>query len=256
VLQGRDHHFLAELAVMRVVDREQARIVAGFGSTTRVNTRLLALCRAGLLRRFFLGVTASSRKALYALSARGAAVSVSPRRGPRHRNNEVLVADLFISHQLAINDIYCALKYGAEPVPGACFGRWIFFSKPLTETLNLIPDAYLELMASSGIIAAFLEVDLGHERLAVWKDKINKYLRFAISSDFERLSGQKQFRVLAIVNSERRLESIRKVVRASTHKVFWFATIQSVRSRGLFGAGWLRPEGTELQPLIPHHSSS
>jgi hypothetical protein len=221
----------------------RARIVAGFGSTTRVNTRLLALCRAGLLRRFFLGATANGRKALYALSA----------RGPRLRNNEVLVADLFISHQLAINDIYCALKYGTAPIPGACFGRWIFFSEPLTETLNLIPDAYLELMASSGIMAAFLEVDLGHERLAVWKDKITKYLRLAISPDFERLSGRKQFRVLVVVNSERRLHSIRNVVRASTKKIFWFATIESLRSKGLFGAAWLRPEGTELQSLIPHH---
>jgi FlaA1/EpsC-like NDP-sugar epimerase len=40
---------------MRVVDREQAKIVAAFGSTTRANARLLALTRAGLLRRFFLG---------------------------------------------------------------------------------------------------------------------------------------------------------------------------------------------------------
>src|SRR6266487_1550579 len=61
VVQPRDRKLLEELAVMRVVDREQAKIVAGFGSTTRANTRLLALTRAGLLRRFFL----SSRKSLY-----------------------------------------------------------------------------------------------------------------------------------------------------------------------------------------------
>src|ERR1039458_886835 len=60
VLQARDWQLLQELAVMRVVDREQAKIVAGFGSTTRANVRLLALTRAGLLRRFFLG----SRKSL------------------------------------------------------------------------------------------------------------------------------------------------------------------------------------------------
>ena len=38
---------------MRVIDREQAKCIAGFGSTTRVNIRLLALTRAGLLRRFY-----------------------------------------------------------------------------------------------------------------------------------------------------------------------------------------------------------
>ena len=55
ILQPRDLHLLREVAEMRVLDREQAKIVAGFGSTTRANTRLLALVRAGLLRRFFLG---------------------------------------------------------------------------------------------------------------------------------------------------------------------------------------------------------
>ncbi len=42
VIQERDRHLLREAAVMRVIDREQAKIVAGFGSTTRANARLLA----------------------------------------------------------------------------------------------------------------------------------------------------------------------------------------------------------------------
>src|ERR1700747_1288720 len=55
VIQERDRHLLRELAVMRVIDRDQAKRVAGFGSTTQVNARLLRLTRAGLRRRFFLG---------------------------------------------------------------------------------------------------------------------------------------------------------------------------------------------------------
>src|SRR5690242_10376629 len=61
IVQPRDRRLFEELAVMRIVDREQAKLVAGFGSTTRANSRLLALTRSGLLRRFFLG----SRKSLY-----------------------------------------------------------------------------------------------------------------------------------------------------------------------------------------------
>jgi Replication-relaxation len=249
VIQERDRRLLEELAVMRVVDREQARIVGGFRSTTRVNTRLLALNRAGLLRRFFLGATAGGRKALYALSIQGAAVIGLPVRGPRRRNNEVLVADFFISHQLAVNQIYCALKYGTVPVPGISFGRWIPFSEPFARDLRLIPDGYFELKTPSGVMAAFLEVDLGHERLAVWKEKIRKYLQLAISSDCERRFGQSQFRVLVIANSERRLLSIRKVVRASTQKIFWFTTMESPLG-GFFAPVWLRPEGDERQTLL------
>ena len=55
IVQPRDLDILRELAVMRVADREQVKVAAGFGSTTRVSTRLLALTCGGLLRRFFLG---------------------------------------------------------------------------------------------------------------------------------------------------------------------------------------------------------
>ena len=123
VVQPRDRKLLEELAIMRVVDREQAKIVAGFGSTTRANARLLALTRAGLLRRFFLG----SRKSLYALSEKGAQLAEVPLRGPRRRQDETLVADFFIEHQLAINNVYCAVKCGVIPVEGVSFRRWLAF---------------------------------------------------------------------------------------------------------------------------------
>ena len=55
VVQQRDRHLLSELGVMRIIDREAAKIVAGFRSTRRANARLLQLTRAGLLRQFFIG---------------------------------------------------------------------------------------------------------------------------------------------------------------------------------------------------------
>src|SRR5437588_6146886 len=111
VLQPRDRRLLEELAVMRVVDREQARIAAGFRSTTRVNARLLRLTRAGLLRRFFVGTTAGGAKALYALSLKGARAIGVPLRGPQRRQDEAIVADFFVEHQLAVNEVYCRLKF-------------------------------------------------------------------------------------------------------------------------------------------------
>ena len=248
VIQDRDRHLLAEIAVMRVVDREQARIVGGFNSTTRINTRLLALNRTGLLRRFFL--SAAGKKALYTLSVRGAAVVSVPVRGPNRRNDEVLVADYFVSHQLGINTLYCALKYGALPVP-VSFERWISFSEPLSDQVRLIPDAYVELKTPADTIAAFLEVDFGREPLAVWENKVKKYLQLALSGDCKRLFGQGRFRVLVVAKSERRLRSIRKVVHASTQKIFWFAAFESIGSGNFFGPVWLRPEGDEAQPFFP-----
>jgi hypothetical protein len=246
IVQPRDRKLDEELAVMGVVDREQAKIVAGFGSTTRANARLLALTRAGLLRRFFL----SNGKALYALSRKGAQLADVPFRGPHRIQDEVLVADFFIEHQLAINSVYCALKFGAIPVEGVTFRRWLTFHEPITENVRLIPDGYVEFEAPRETLAAFLEVDLGHERGPVWKEKPKNYLQLAVSGDFERRFGVNRFRVLVLANSLRRLHSLRKTVGAITHKVFWFATLGAVRDQGFFAPVWYRPTGDTPTHLI------
>jgi len=247
IVQPRDLAFLRELSVMRVVDREQAKIVVRFGSTTRVNTRLLALTRAGLLRRFFLG-WGGGRKALYALSIKGAQLAGVPCRGPRRRNDELLVADHFVQHQLAINEVYCALKFKAMPVTRAEFHRWLYFHEPLVAGLSLIPDGYLEFSTPEGIVGSFLEVDLGQEPLSIWKEKARNYLQLALSGDYERQFGQPRFRVLVLANSARRLHSIRKAVAGVTEKIFWFATLDSVEQ--FFGPVWLRPVGENHQPFF------
>jgi len=249
VIQERDRHLLRELAVMRVIDREQAKTVAGFGSTTRANVRLLSLTRAGLLRRFFVGTSGGGKKALYALSAKGAHLVDVPERGPRRRKDESLATDFFVQHQLIVNQIYCALKYRAIPA-GVTFRRWIAFHQPLTSGLRLIPDGYVELAPTSGIVAMFLEVDLGNESLTVWKEKVRNYLQFALSGECERQFGQGRFRVLVLANSERRLLSIRKVISESTDKIFWFANLESINRDGFFAPVWLRPKGDERLSLI------
>jgi len=249
-LQARDRKLLQELALMRIIDREQAKIVAGFSSTTRANARLLALVRAGLLRRFFLGTTIAGRKALYALSRKGAELVSVPYRGPRLPNNETFVSNSFVYHQLAINEIYCALKTGTSSIPGASFDRWISFYEPLSPQLRLIPDGYFELQTPTGVLPCFVEVDLGHEGMKVWKEKVRNYLQLAISGDFERRFAQSRFHVLVILNSERRLTSIRKVVTASTEKIFWFTTIEAIHSKGLFAPVWFRPKGDDRHSLL------
>lgn len=250
VVQERDRSLLRELGVMRVIDREHAKIVARFRSTTRANVRLLALTRHGLLRRFFSGTTAGGKKALYALSTKGAALVGVERRGPRRRTDEALVADFFVEHQMAINEIYCTVKYGALP-KGATFHRWIAFHQPLTSGLRLIPDGYFEQETPSETVAAFLEVDLGHESLKVWKEKVRNYLQFALSGDCKEWFGQTRFRVLVVAHSDRRMLSIRKAVAESTEKIFWLSSFESINRDGFFSPVWLRPKGEERLPLIP-----
>lgn len=248
VLQPRDLSFFRELAVMRVVDREQAKIVAGFRSTTRANARLLALTRAGLLRRFFFGA-GGGRKALYSLSPKGALAASVPAHGPRRPRDALLVADYFVGHQLAVNDVYCAVKYGGIPVPQVTLHRWLSFSGPVVPGIKLIPDGYLDFMTPGGLIACFLEVDLGHESQAIWKRKTEHYVALALSGAFKEQFGAEHFRVLVLATSDRRLQSIRKTVAEITQKIFWFATLASV-SENLFAPVWLRPRGAQQTSLI------
>jgi len=246
IIQPRDRHLLRELAILEVADCVQIKIVASFGSTTRANTRLLQLVRVGLLRRFFLG-SGGGRKALYALSQKGAHLVDVPYRGPRRRQDEVLVADYYIAHQLAINEIYCTLKYKA--VPGVTFERWVCFHQPVTSSLGLIPDGLVELRTASGVTSCFLEVDLGHESLSIWQRKAQNYLQLALSGDFRKQFGQPSFRVLVLVNSERRLHSIRKSLRVVTEKIFWLATIESA-CNSFFAPIWLRSMGDQPKPFF------
>src|SRR5437870_2932777 len=99
VLQPRDRKLLEELSVMRVIDREQAKTVAGFGSTTRANTRLLALTEAGYLRRSFVGTILSGRKAVYRLSIKGMAI-VSAKSDGLRSSGKNSYSELFLEHQM------------------------------------------------------------------------------------------------------------------------------------------------------------
>ena len=250
IVQERDRRLLREFPILRVADREQIKIVAGFRSTTRANVRLLKLTRSGLLKRFFLGTAAAGRKALYALSAKGAELVQVPLRGPRRRNDETLVADFFIEHQLTVNRLYCALKFRPFPIPGVTFLTWKSFDQPIMQGLRLIPDGYVELATPSGPIAAFLEVDLGHESLRIWKDKVRNYVQLAMSGEYGRRFANPHFRVCVIAQSERRVRSIRDVVAPLTEKLFWFTSLDHVKQRGFFGPIWFRPRGEEPRGFI------
>jgi len=246
--QPRDMKILRAVGLMTVTDREQVKIACAFGSTTRVNARLLVLVRLGMLRRFYLGFGAG-RKSVYALSEKGARMAEMAVRGPRRRQNETLVADYGVDHQLAINDVYCALAFRPLPVRGIRFRRWLSLHETVSPSLRLIPDGYFELDTPGGILAAFLEVDLGHESLTILKEKARQYLQLAVTSEFSRRFGHSRFRVIVLANSARRLRSIRAAIAPLTEKIFWFATLDAARKE-FFANIWLRPAGENPQPFI------
>lgn len=250
VLQDRDRGLLRELGMMRVVDREQAKCVAEFGSTTRANARLLALTRAGLLRRFFIGTEAGGKKALYTLTREGARLGGGAQAGLRRRGDEVLVADFFVTHQLFVNQIYCLLKYRAIPLPDARFLRWVSFREPIDASTSIIPDGYVEIAQREKVLAAFLEIDLGTESHSVWQNKVQEYLRYAVGGHAAQQFGSTQFRVLVVTNSDERMASLQSTTAALTEKIFWFTTFDSIERDGFWSLIWLRPSDDRRRALF------
>ena len=248
ILQGRDLAFFRILGRdARLVDREQFMKFAGFKSQTRANVRLLKLTANGFLRRYFLGTFKGGSKALYTLSPKGALAAEVENRPVIRPKEMLLVGDPFVNHQLAINDVHIAARFASSENSNAV--RFHPFPEPLTKTIPLIPDGYFEFETPLGVRAAFLEVDCGTETLRVWAKKTNLYLQLAISGTFKKLFQQEQFRVLVVVSSERRLQTIRKTIATQTQKIFWLSTHEQIKREGFWSPLWLRPNGDQKFPI-------
>lgn len=249
VLQERDRHLLAELGVMRIMDRETAKVVAGFGSTRRANARLLQLTRGGLLRRFFVGSIAHGRKAVYTLSPKGADLVQATLGGLKRPSERLVVGDMFVAHQSGINEIYLAIKYRPSSASIRLI-RWLSFRQPISESIKLAPDGYCEIAPGQNLLPMFVEVDRGTEALGVWAEKVAYYLQLAVSGEFHKRFRQPRFRVLVVVNSERRLANIRATIAKATDKIFWLTTFNSIHREGFWSPIWLRPTGDQRRSLI------
>lgn len=240
LLTGRDIALLRHLAEAKLMDREQIQALLGFGSITRVNQRLTLLHAAGLLRRYFLGTVAGGRKGLYALSSRGAAAIGRGKVWKLQRaDDELLVGEAFVEHQLAVNSCWLSMKPGA----GSNLTRFMRFTEPISPAVPLTPDGYVELTTPSGVQPVFLEVDLGTETSRVWDRKIELYMKLALSGDFSRVFQRERFKIAVVCISERRLENLRRIVRRHTTKIFYFGLLSTIKRDGFAAPLWLRPEG-------------
>jgi Replication-relaxation len=249
IVTERDRELLRTLVTTRVLDCEQVMTVGGFTSVRRANRRLLKLVRAGLLRRWFAGTERRGVKALYGLSPEGSRLIGESQQGLLPwKQDRVITSSQFLAHQQSVNTVFIQARFQKLPADASCV-RWMNFREPLSAAVPLMPDGYLEIQQQGAVHPMFVEVDLGTEGSKVWRRKVEWYLKFALSADFERKFRQKRFRVLAVFHSSRRLEVVRTTIAQRTDKLFWLSTEDQVRSEGLIAPIWCRPNGTERIPL-------
>ena len=164
------------------------------------------------------------------------------------KRDSLITSSQFLDHQSVINAVFILARFSPLP-PGTVSKTWRKLDEPISGSVPLVPDAYLELLQGPSTHSFFLEVDLGTESSAIWKGKVEQYLKFAKGNEFERLFGHELFRVLVVFRSARRLDVIRRRVAARTPKLFLFATLDELTKQGLCGPVWLHPSGTTKRQL-------
>jgi hypothetical protein len=74
-----------------------------------------------------------------------------------------------------------------------------------------------------------LEIDQGTMTNPRWQEKVKAYQEFRQSGQSERQWGTRNFRVLAVTTSERRLTNLKKATeQARGDHFFWFTTFEKV----------------------------
>lgn len=249
-IQKRDIKLLAPLADLGVIDSEQAKRIGEFGSTTRINARLLKLTAAGLLEKSFFGTIAGGRRAMYSLTPAGAAVAKVEYRRIRKRQRGIVQQTLFLNHRLAVNSVYLALRHPNVSPSDIRLLRWFVPAVQVSAAIPLVPDAGLEIEVPSGSVAGFLEVDLGTEPMRIWSRKAKMYVDLAISGEFKSSLPCDQFRVFVVALSLSRVRSISAAIVKQTNKIFWLTTLESIKRDGFGSSTWRRPGEDQTIPLV------
>jgi hypothetical protein len=151
---------------------------------------------------------------------------------------------LFFEHLLAITEFRVALNllttqkllHEVQWVDEATLRVEPYLSKLPSRirgsrTAYIIPDGYFQIRPRQDSNPAhfFLEVDRGTESNGVWADKIRAYDQFRKSGNSHIHFGTNNFRVLALVSSERRLANLMRVTEQIDPRGFyWFALQEQV----------------------------
>jgi hypothetical protein len=249
VLTDRDSKLIHAVANLGIVTREQITRHLRFGSVTRANAVLLRLFRHEYLGRRQQPSLRGTRRLTYFIGPRGQELmGLSPESTAANgRRRWPLVSDLFVDHQLDVNDIRIAFE--SLQSPGYGFVRFLSERELAAMNLPLTPDGYCEYRLLEKSFALFLEVDRGTEPRSRWTTKINAYLQLAYQGTFAEKYGRRFFRVLVTVPSARRLKGIAHEISKRTERIFWLAVHDDFLQQGPFAPIWHRPNGSGPQSL-------
>lgn len=242
-----------------------------FGSRSTAQFRLAKLFQHEYLNRHFLSVVSDAparSPAIYTLGKRGARVLVSVYG---YQPNELRLmrggapAAHLLDHLLAVNGVRVAVTLAAR-APGLQLDEWqdetVFRARPdyvlLADKAGrqrqkpVFPDGYFVLTTPLGKSRFFLELDRGTEPLGKVSPQIAVYEQYVTSGQYQARFKARSLRILIVTTSERRLESLKRVVaKVGGDGKYWFTTLDKVKAETVLTEPiWQRLGTNPVQPLI------
>ena len=265
VVQPRDKKIISAIYDYRYLSRYQIQTLFDFNCVTKVNIRLRKLYDHHYISRIFLPTTRGSSKAIYLLGSKGINIiteilGIDPLTVKKSQRESAQVKDLFLNHNLNLNEFRIAFTKAIQAHPDMKLERWINDHDCLQEyhfnysgqktKKTFRPDGYFRLWYKKKIYSFFIELDQSTMSQQRFKAKVKDYLEFARSGYYQKIFGVQYFRVLIIAPCIQRVMNLKKTVEDVTDNIFWFTTLNKVTSNGGFGPIWLRAGHDGLHPLI------
>ena len=262
VLQHRDQSLIRILTEdFRILTTEQIAKLFSMGSNARLSFRLKQLCDAGYLSARALARFGSASKYGYFVGPRAKELFQNPtdQRIVASIHNEVpQFADSTLAHRILVDSVHIRFLTAARDYPEYKLLTWVDQYSPSWEELNNygVPGQadgygeYLMLMHFDSLFTCFIEVDRGTERGRTIQEKIERYIHYADSGDYEQKFAARQFRVLFVTTNTRRVQGLATLIGAQRSNLFWLTTWEQMQSAKLFDAYWIRPGQDGLHSLI------
>lgn len=214
-LTERDVRLLKDLALSRVLSRDQLLKLGYFESVNRCNRTMARLAGAGYM---LVLETPFQRQRLY--SASREAAEIVGARTARYLTNRKLTPR-FLVHALAVTEVRAALlRRGASSWRFEAQLRHSFTYHG--KTLEVRPDG----MSLSEGKPTLLEVDLGHCSSGKFRAKVAAYRAYALSGAFERAYSAPEIAVLTVTTGSLRKRRLEKL--AEGDERFGFLTFEEL----------------------------
>jgi protein involved in plasmid replication-relaxation len=247
-LTERDRRLLSLVARFHLLSRDQLMALTPFGSLTRANTRLKALVHIGLLNRKSLPVYPGhgSAQSLYYLGKKAAGVVQLNDRSLASQRRQISRWELRqVEHVRAANQVLADFMTALD-----CSGHSkleVFRSEPeLRQAFfdrALVPDGWIAWISGGRRFNCFIEVDLHHEGLTEWRQKVLAYLDYAESGLHQERFGFAGFRTLVLAKSAARLSNLQQIA-IYAGRLFLFADLHQINRTNVLSRVWLPAAGS------------